>query len=318
MIRLSAIGSALGRKSEVTRLPLSQESLARLGAGRVRAYSDAGGATLVAMAGRAVRASLACGHVDPASIDAVVLCTSSYWHHRQLNPRALSSALCELGLERAQLFLTSVPGCHNAVTGLRLARGLLRSEGLQRVLVCTCDVAAGDAHRLGDGPSVLGDGAACCLLSTDPGEGYALLGLERSDRHVMSRHADDGAGRQLLGAEWLGEVASVTSRLLRRHGVAPAQLALLAPNNYNDGLRATLAQVVGVPLDKTVPFDEHTGHVWSSDPFLALTRHGADRLYGGDHALLLSTGPYYFGAALLSRLAPWTQGGATACPASTA
>ncbi len=164
----SAQHAVLGVRAKIGTLPLSKGDIFRLKAQGIERFSDCGERTIGALASQSVAGKLARSGIDPSNIDAVVLCTSSYWHLDQLTSFALSKFMCESGLMHCHLIQTSVQGCHNAITGLRSARNLLVAESLSMVLVITCDIARKDLDRLSTGPSILGDGAASVLSPTVP------------------------------------------------------------------------------------------------------------------------------------------------------
>ena len=302
MISLSGISSALGKVVSLNALPLTPQQQDQLLDVRIKSYSNCSDETLTMLASRALVSTLAKSNINASRIDALIICTSSYWHHTDLSPKLLSEAVFDLGLVNANLFLTSVPGCHNAITGFRFARNILVAESLSNVLVCTCDIASDDDHRLGEGPSIIGDGAGSCLLSNSVNGDFELIDLLQSDVHAMTQLSVDGDDRRMHNVEWLNQISIITRHILDRNGLDPAQISMLIPNNYNASVTESIAKIVKIPLQNTIRFEELHGHIWSSDTILGLNRIDVDILQSGDLILLLSTGPFYFGVALMRYL----------------
>jgi 3-oxoacyl-[acyl-carrier-protein] synthase-3 len=246
--------------------------------------------------------SLSRAGVKGGDIDAVVLCSSSYWHHEQLRSDLLSDMMSDLGMPRANLFQASLQGCHNAVTGLRHARDLLRGGEARHAMVCTVDKARSPAHRLGDGPSILADGAASCVV-LDAGRGsYDLIDLAQSARHDLGKDASGASSEALRGFAWLKEAGALIQAVLRRNALRGEDVGALVTNNYNQDVTRHLAKVAGVPAARVQPFNPDTGHVWSSDTFIGMEAVvGMSLDNRPDIVLALSTGPRYFGAALMRR-----------------
>jgi 3-oxoacyl-[acyl-carrier-protein] synthase-3 len=293
----------LGQPVGIDRLPLEPGLLHRLQLLGLRAYSDGSQRTITDLASHSVRQSLSMAGLQAQDIDAVVLCSSSYWHHEQLRSDLLSDMMHALGMSRANLFLTSLQGCHNAVTGLRMARDLLRSGDARHALVCTVDLARSPSHRVGDGPSILADGAASCILSDNFEGAWQLMDLVQTSCHGLGRDESGANSEALHGFSWLREAGAAVQVILQRNGLCGENIDALVINNYNRDMTRHLVQIAKVPADRVLPFNPDLGHVWSSDTLIGMAvlsqRPSAAR---PGIVLLMSTGPRYFGAALLSRL----------------
>lgn len=296
---------AAGEFVELEQLELdetSRASLHELGVSGARTSADV---PLMTLASHAARKVLDAAPISGDDVDAVVLCTSSFWRHRQLSSGEISRALLDLGLRRAQVVMASVMGCHNAITGLRLARSLIRSEQFEHVMLITVDVAEPGATRLADGPSVLGDGAAACLVATRPyGNAYQLMDLVLYDKHPIAKLGDSADDRQLKLVEWLAAIKSVCTDLLKRNALYSDQIDRLVCNNYNPRMNRWIASQAGVSAGKACAFDRTRGHIWSSDILISLAEiaqaRDSERI---DRLMCVGSGPHNFGAALLERRA---------------
>ncbi|TKC86275.1 hypothetical protein FAZ69_20690 [Trinickia terrae] len=302
---ISAPSYVTGAFVELDRLALDdaeRSSLLEVGVAGARTLVDI---PLMTLAAQAMRKAMAATMIRADDVDAVVLCTSSFWWHRQLSSGSISRALLDLGMQRAQVVMASVMGCHNAITGLRLARSLIRSEPLRNVMLVTVDVAAPDASRLADGPSVLGDGAAACLVSTQfHGSGYQLMDLVLHDGHRIARLGDCPEDRQLKLVEWLSAVKGVCAELLKRNTLHADQIDRLICNNYNPRMSRWIASQAGVDPQRACTFDRTRGHIWSSDILISLAETAGQQDFEGvDRLLCVGSGPHNFGAALLERRA---------------
>ncbi|WP_206957910.1 3-oxoacyl-[acyl-carrier-protein] synthase III C-terminal domain-containing protein [Trinickia acidisoli] len=300
---ISAPAFVTGEFVELARFELDEASgasLADVGVIGARTVVDVPLMTLAASAARKVMQAT---KVPGSEVDAVVVCTSSFWRHRQLSSGEISRALLDLGMDRAQVVMASVMGCHNAVAGFRLARSLIRAEQFKHVLLITVDVADSPASRLADGPSLLGDGAAACLIATQPyGDAFQLMDLVLCDKHSIARLGDSAEDRQLKLVAWLAAINSVCSDLLKRNALYGDQIDRLICNNYNPRMSQWIATQAGVGQKKTYPFDGTRGHIWSSDILISLSEIAEQRDFEGlERLICVGSGPHNFGAALLER-----------------
>jgi len=300
---VSGCRSFLGEIHDIGELALDAQTRDALKQKNLRKYSDMQDYSVPTLAIAAIRKTLAAAEIPPGAVDAVVLCTSSYWYHDQLTPQAIGLAFCEADLAHSDIVMTSVMGCHNAVTGFRIARNLIRSEDVENVIVVTADILNRDGTRLSDGLTLLGDGAASCLISAGRRGEYRLLDVMLHDNHRLHRYSNTGPTAQLFYIEWLRSAAKVSKELLARNGMGVRDLKVVIPNNYSAEISQRIADAMEIDAGRLIPFNPTSGHVWSSDVFIGLER--VDRHFDvddGDRIMMLGTGQQNFGAILLEKV----------------
>lgn len=144
----------------------------------------------------------------------------------------------ELGLAGSvERTLVGFMGCYAAVSSLRLAHHIVRSEPAARVLVVTVELSTlhlqyeEDVERL-LAALVFGDGASASLVTGEPG-GFALsrpfaATLPESDALIRWRVGDSGFVMDLSG-----EVPGRIGEALRDRGVREAMLGNEAPRAFD-------------------------------------------------------------------------------------
>jgi 3-oxoacyl-[acyl-carrier-protein] synthase-3 len=256
------------------------------------------------LAKESIRQTIQRAQIEPSNVDAVVLCTSSYWYFDQLRSDQLGKMLCEVGLGSSNIIVSSVMGCHNAVTAIRLGHNLIRAEGKSSVICVTSDLAAIGDSRLSEGQTVLGDGAASCLLSTTSNDGYAIVDIAQLDRNHMYKYTNSGSDHDFAyrAQEWLDGIAEVSNLVLSRNDLQAADIGLVLNNNYNTVFSQLIAACLGIKENVQVPFNPNIGHVWSSDTLIGIeSTHKTSLLNVDDYILIIGSGNSNFGAVLLQK-----------------
>jgi 3-oxoacyl-[acyl-carrier-protein] synthase-3 len=254
-----------------------------------------------ALASAAGGAALRHANVDPASIDLLILCTTT---PDQTVPASCARVHHELGLGGGAFDLNGA--CAGFVNGLITANGLL-SAGMGRVLL----VAAETLSRITDpndrNTAVLfGDGAGafvleCCdepsqLLSWD-------LGMEGNAGHIL--YADVGGTLKMDGKEVFRRAVGVLTRsanqALENAGCSAADVSLLVPHQANIRIIRAACDRLGIPYERTAIVLDRTGNTSSASIPLALIDAAEQgRLETGDLVLLAGFGAgMTWGSALL-------------------
>ena len=110
-------------------------------------------------------------HIDPQSIDFILLCTQSPDYF-------LPSTACilqeRLGIPKTAGAFDYNLGCSGCIYGMAVAKGLLSAGIAKNVLLITSETYTKYLHPSDkSNRSIFGDGAAACLISTD---GFAEIG----------------------------------------------------------------------------------------------------------------------------------------------
>lgn len=251
------------------------------------------GDSTTALAVEAGRAALTRAEVDPASVDMVVLCTST---PDQAMPATAAAVHGALGLGGGAMDLNAA--CSGFVYGLITANGLV-TAGVQRLLL----IGAETMSRLIDWDDrntavLFGDGAGALLLERDAGDGLLGwdMGTDGDARHLL--YTDHGGFMQMDGKEIFRRAVRVvvesSERALDRAGLTVDDVALLVPHQANVRIVEAACQRLGYPTDQVANVLPRTGNTSAASIPLALVDAvEAGRLAEGD--IVLFTG---FGAGM--------------------
>ncbi|WP_029065318.1 hypothetical protein [Labrenzia sp. DG1229] len=241
-------------------------------------------------------------------VDAVVFCSESFWdidvsmnRRRQAHQfrEDLSSTLHRTGLSNAQLYSVWMSACSNFAAGLSVAASLVESAKHKVVLLLLADrVVPGSSRIMRSGMSILGDGAACCLVARQGAYGIRAIvsastnGTLSADR---SRSPTD-SGRGFLAAcrETVRNYRAMTHREL-------SDASLIVADNYHSAFYEIVTS--GLELGNTdvhTPTKSRLGHAFSSDCLFGLEAvHNNSSLRSGDEVVLLNYGPVRLGTISL-------------------
>jgi predicted naringenin-chalcone synthase len=190
-----------------------------------------------ALAAQSAQRALADAHVEPESIDAVIVSTCTGY----LCPGLTSYVAERLGLRPAVLALDLVgQGCGAALPNLHTADALLLARKCERILSICVEICSA-AFYLDDDPGVLisaclfGDGASAAVLSAAPPEGrrhvaWKLSGsvLNPADREALRFEQRNGMLRNVLTSQVpamaAAQAGSVFQAVLARGGVRREQV----------------------------------------------------------------------------------------------
>ena len=277
------------------------------------------GETTSTMGAEAVRRLMAARNLGPDDIDALLVATVT---PDMLFPATACLIQDQLGLTRAWGFDVSA-ACSGFLYALTTGAQLVATGAHQRVVVVGADLMSSIIDPLDRTTAVLfGDGAGAVLL--EPAEsGYGIM-----DFH----HRVDGSGRNDLlmpagGSLLPSSVATVTARqhflkqngkvvfkfavsrmvesiqvLLERHGLSPADLALVVPHQANQRILDAVADRLGVPHERVVSVLACLGNTTGATLPLALDAAVADgRIKRGDLVVFAAVGAGFTAGATLVR-----------------
>ncbi|QNE44172.1 ketoacyl-ACP synthase III [Frigoribacterium sp. NBH87] len=281
------------------------------------------------LAASAVRRLLAERDLDPASVDALIVCTQS--------PDLVLPATACLVQERAGLgshvaALDVSLGCSGWVYGLALARGLVETRQAERVVLVTADALTRLVNPGDPQLRVLFGDAATAALVTGGAEGPRFLGATfgtdgRGARHLLAVNGGlapgeeraPGSSPEARGLTPSGrdvymdgpEVFAFTLRTvpgaldtcLRRAGLTVDDVDLFVFHQANAVMLESLRRRIGLPPEKFVVDLATTGNTASSSVPLALQAAvRAGRAGPGDRVALVGFGIGYSWAAVVVQL----------------
>jgi 3-oxoacyl-[acyl-carrier-protein] synthase III len=254
------------------------------------------GGTTAGLATEAGQKAIATAGVDPASIDLLILATTT---PDQQVPATASSVQHALGLSCGAMDLNAA--CSGFTYSMAVAAGLA-GVGANRILVIGAETLSRITDWEDRGTCILfADGAGALLVDHVDGPG-ALLGWDLSSDgslvHLL--YADHGGFIQMAGKEVFRQAVRVmvdsSKRSLAQAGLTPDDVTLVVPHQANTRIIESACSKLGIPMEKAAIVLPWTGNTSSASIPLALVdaiEH--DRVAEGDVVLLVG-----FGAGMTS------------------
>jgi 3-oxoacyl-[acyl-carrier-protein] synthase-3 len=269
------------------------------------------------LAANAARRALAMAGIIPAEIDMIVVGT--------ITPdMTMPSCAClvqqELGAENAFAFDLNA-ACSGFLFGLDLADKYLSQNPAWKILVIGAETLSTRTNWQDRNTCVLfGDGAGAVVLAGDSG-GRGMLGSRLfSDGRLwrllsmegapsmnpdLERPGNDGSYIRMEGREVfklaVRSMADAVTRLLDEQGVTVAEVGLAIPHQANIRIIHSLAERLGIPLEKVYINMHKYGNTSAASLPIAMDEANREgRLAAGDLLLLCAFGGgFTWGAALI-------------------
>jgi 3-oxoacyl-[acyl-carrier-protein] synthase-3 len=249
------------------------------------------GGTTASLAIAAGRAALDLAAIDPASVDVMILATTT---PDQSVPATSAEVHHELGLGGGAFDLNAA--CSGFVYGLVVANGLL-ATGARRILL----IGAETLRRITDWSDrntavLFADGAGAIVLERVPDGGQLLawnLGLDGGAREIL--RAEIGGTIAMDGREVFRRavrlVVGSAVRTLEEAGVRAADIKLIVPHQANIRIIQAICDRLGIPRDRAAVVLDRTGNTSSASiPLAWVDAIAAGRLQDGDLVLLAGFG----------------------------
>jgi 3-oxoacyl-[acyl-carrier-protein] synthase-3 len=286
---------------------------------------------LAALAVAAGSGTLAAAGDWPASVDALVLCSTRVPGPAEDHGSLVASVLTGLGLGDLPCYGQSLNRCANLLGGLDVARSFVLSGRYQQVLVITTDQVAPGADRMSQF-ALFSDGAASCLVSATASPANAadaLAGVPGQQPAAARAVGDDApdagparaadparyelvacATAQATGElDWSNQISSdlareVNDQLLGPAGLKTGDLAALLHANLYKPLVMMKELQAGFATEQlwagNIP---RLGHCFAADPLINLVDRGAlGHIAPGRYAELVTSVPGSRIGALLRRI----------------
>jgi 3-oxoacyl-[acyl-carrier-protein] synthase-3 len=263
------------------------------------------GGSTASLSIESARKAMSMANVDPASIDGLVLSTTT---PDRTVPATSASVQDALGLRCGAFDVNAA--CSGFVYAYVVANGLL-AIGAKRLLVIGTDTLSRITDWSDRGTAILfadGSGAAVVEATSDQGQ---LLGwdldADGSLEHLL--YADVGGYIHMDGKEVFRRAVRImvdsAQKSLAKAGLSPADVSLCVPHQANLRIIDAACRQLGIPLERTATVLEETGNTSSASIPLALF-HAADagRLHAGDIVLLVGFGA---GMTAASAVIEWRQ-----------
>ena len=266
------------------------------------------GGSTVGLSVQSGRAALEMSGVDPLSIDALILATTT---PDRTVPASAPAIQTELGLQCGAYDLNAA--CSGFVYGLVQAHGMI-AMGAKKVLVIGTDTLARITDWSDRNTAILfADGSAAVVLEAVEGPGQ-LLGWDLDADGTAERflYAEVGGFLQMDGKEVFRKAVRImvdsATKSMQHAGVTADDIALVVPHQANIRIIQASLDRLGMSIDKTALVLHRTGNTSAASIPLAL----ADALDNGrvkKGELVLLVG---FGAGMTSASAVIRWGGAEA------
>jgi 3-oxoacyl-[acyl-carrier-protein] synthase-3 len=249
------------------------------------------GGTTTGLSVEAGRRALAMSGVDPASIDALVLSTTT---PDRTVPGTAPGVQHALGLRCGAFDVNAA--CSGFVYALIAAHGLL-AVGSRRVLVIGTDTLSRITDWTDRGTAILfADGAGAAVIEAVDGPGQ-LLGWDfDADGSLESLlYCEVGGTLRMEGKEVFRRAVRImvdsATKSMAAAGIGPDDVALVAPHQANVRIIESACDKLGIPMSRAALVLEETGNTSSASIPLALF-DAADRgrLADGDLVLLVGFG----------------------------
>ena len=265
------------------------------------------GGTTASLSIESGRRALACAGVDPASIDALILSTTT---PDRTVPATSATVQHGLGLRCGAFDVNAA--CSGFVYGLAVANGLI-AIGANRVLLIGTDTLSRIVDWTDRNTAILfADGSGAAVVEAVEGRG-SLLGWDIDA---------DGSAEDLLYCEVGGHLHMDGKEVFRRavrimvdsaekslaaSGASVDDIAMVVPHQANIRIISAACERLGIPMSKTALALAETGNTSSASIPLAWFAAADDgRLAPGDLVLLVGFGA---GMTAASAVVRWTGTG---------
>jgi 3-oxoacyl-[acyl-carrier-protein] synthase-3 len=251
------------------------------------------------------RRAIAMSGIDPASIDGLVLSTTT---PDRTVPATSATVQNALGLRCGAFDLNAA--CSGFVYAYVVAHGLL-SIGAQRLLVIGTDTLSRITDWSDRGTAILfADGSGACVVESTPDAGQLLgwdIDADGSLEHLL--YADVGGYIHMDGKEVFRRAVRImvdsAHKSLAKAGLNIDDVALCVPHQANIRIIDAACRQLGFPMERTAVVLQETGNTSSASIPLALF-DAADkgRIKDGDIVLMVGFGA---GMTAASAVVEWRK-----------
>ena len=249
------------------------------------------GGSTASLSVAAARRAIAMAGIDPASIDGLVLSTTT---PDRTVPATSATVQNELGLRCGAFDVNAA--CSGFVYAYVIAQGLL-AIGAKRLLVIGTDTLSRITDWSDRGTAILfADGSGACVVDATPDAGQLLgwdLDADGSLEHLL--YAEVGGYIHMDGKEVFRRAVRImvdsAKKSLAKAGLSVDDVKLCVPHQANLRIIDAACRNLGIPLERTAIVLHETGNTSSASIPLALF-DAADRgrLQNGDIVLLVGFG----------------------------
>jgi 3-oxoacyl-[acyl-carrier-protein] synthase III len=251
------------------------------------------------------RRAIAMSGIDPASIDGLVLSTTT---PDRTVPATSATVQNALGLRCGAFDLNAA--CSGFVYAYVVAHGLL-SIGAKRLLVIGTDTLSRITDWSDRGTAILfADGSGACVVESTPDAGQLLgwdIDADGSLEHLL--YADVGGYIHMDGKEVFRRAVRImvdsAHKSLTKAGLGIDDVALCVPHQANIRIIDAACRQLGFPMERTAVVLQETGNTSSASIPLALfDAADKNRIKDGDIVLMVGFGA---GMTAASAVVEWRK-----------
>lgn len=263
------------------------------------------GGTTVGLSVESGRAALDMSGVDPASIDALVLATTT---PDRTVPGSAAAVQNELGLRCGAYDVNAA--CSGFVYALVQGHGMI-AMGAKKVLVIGTDTLARFTDWTDRNTAILfADGSGAVVLEAVAGPGQLLAwDLDADGSAERFLYCDMGGFIQMEGKEVFRRAVRIMvdsgTKSMNHAGVTADDIALVVPHQANIRIIQAACERLGIPMERAATVLHRTGNTSSASiPLAFADALEAGRVKKGDLVLLVG-----FGAGMTAASAVIRWGG---------
>ena len=264
------------------------------------------GGTTTDLSIESARKAIEMSGVDPATIDALILATTT---PDRVVPASAPGVASELGLRCGAFDVNAA--CSGFMYGLVMGHGLI-AMGAQKIVVIGTDTLARITDWTDRNTAILfADGSGAVVLEACDGPGQ-LLGWDLDADGSAERFlfTDIGGYIQMEGKEVFRRAVRImvdsATKSMNAAGVTADDIALVVPHQANIRIIQASCDRLGIPMERTATVLHRTGNTSSASIPLALVDAlDAGRVAPGQLVLLVG-----FGAGMTAASAVLRWGGA--------
>ena len=260
------------------------------------------GGTTAGLSAEAGRQALGMSGLDPASIDAIILATTT---PDRTVPATSSTVAAELGLRCGAFDINAA--CSGFTYALVVAHGLI-ATGAERLLVIGTDTLARITDWEDRNTAILfADGSGAVVLEAVEGRGQ-LLGWDLDADGAAERflYAEVGGTLKMDGKEVFRRAVRImvdsAQKSMAHAGVTAEDITLVVPHQANIRIIHAACDRLGISHERAAVVLERTGNTSSASIPLALVDAiDNDRVAAGDLVLLVGFGAGMTAASAIIR-----------------
>lgn len=260
------------------------------------------GGTTSGLAIEAGRAAMDKAGVDPATVDLVLLCTTT---PDKTVPATSAAVQDGLGLRCGAFDLNAA--CSGFVYGLTVANAMV-AAGSRRILLIGAETLSKIVDWDDRNTAVLfGDGAAAVVIDAADGPGQLLAWDLDADGSALSLlYSDVGGYLHMAGKEVFRRAVRImvdsAQKSLAAAGVKIDDIAMVIPHQANFRIIDAACRQLGVPTEKAAVVLHRTGNTSAASIPLALVDAlDAGRIRDGDLVLMVGFGAGMTAASAILR-----------------